>query len=257
MKKLLSILLAVTMLALSVPFSVVHAEETDKGAPFAVYSGEGLYVHAVLDSSDTEAWQKWQSVHTPQMDTVNSSVKYFYLPSSANDAQVDVYNAFSTTAKIGNVEIAPNTTESVPYQTNRSYSVTVGGASYTLKYLRSTAEAAIYLNNPDAGASGSDLYTYLSYDKERKSTASSAIVTADGAVDNTPVSKIKGRGNTSWYKVKKGFNITYQSAVSIAGMPSNTKFSILANFQDDSLSRNRSEDSRRVFRSYGEAVHRG
>ena len=53
------------------------------------------------------------------------------------------------------------------------------------------------------------------------------------------IKKIKGRGNTSWAKPKKGYNINYDKKVSIAGMEKNKKYSILPNYQDDSLSRNR------------------
>ena len=80
---------------------------------------------------------------------------------------------------------------------------------------------------------------YLNEDKSHSAKATGAIVTPDGKIDNTTIKKIKGRGNTSWDKAKKGYNITYDKKVSIAGMEKNKKYSILANYQDDSLSRNR------------------
>ncbi|MBR1731423.1 MAG: CotH kinase family protein, partial [Ruminococcus sp.] len=61
----------------------------------------------------------------------------------------------------------------------------------------------------------------------------------NGKIDNTAIKKIKGRGNTTWAKAKKPFNITYNSNVSISGMDKGKKFSLLANYQDASLARNR------------------
>ena len=81
--------------------------------------------------------------------------------------------------------------------------------------------------------------TYLTADKSLSSKATGAIVDSNGDVDNTPIKKIKGRGNTTWQKSKKPFNLTYDSKVSIGGMAKSKKFSLLANYQDDSLSRNR------------------
>ena len=105
--------------------------------------------------------------------------------------------------------------------------------------MHSHAEAAVYINNPDADGSGAELSDYLNENKENSANATGAIVTPDGSIDNTTIKKIKGRGNTSWDKPKKGYNITYDKKVSVAGMEKNKKYSILPNYQDDSLSRNR------------------
>ena len=48
---------------------------------------------------------------------------------------------------------------------------------------------------------------YLNVDKSRSAKASGAIVTPDGTIDNTEIKKIKGRGNSTWDKPKKAYNI--------------------------------------------------
>ena len=242
MKKAAAILLSAIMALGCMSVSAVSAEETGSGAaakPSAFASQQALYAHAVTGSNDSEAWQAWQSVHDEKMSVSNSTEKYFFLPTSADTEQVDVYNGFTSSVTLNGVTIAAGETETVPYSASQSYSVTASGKTYTLKYMKSNAEAAVYVNNPDADGSGTDLMSYLNADKENKATATGAIVDAEGKIDNTTIKKIKGRGNTSWAKPKKGYNITYDKKVSIAGMAKNKKYSILPNYQDDSLSRNR------------------
>ena len=237
MKKTVALFFAILLAVTAVPFFAVSA--SDKGAPSDFGADSALYVHAVSNSADTQAWQAWQSVHDEDFAAENPNEKYFFLPSSAGEAVIDVYNGYDEAVTLNGVTIASHTTKAVGYEPDAAYPVTVSGRRYTLKIMRSNAEAAIYINNPDADGSGTDLMTYLNEDKNLSAKATGAIVTPDGTIDNTAIKKIKGRGNTSWDKPKKGYNITYDKKVSIAGMEKNKKYSILPNYQDDSLSRNR------------------
>ena len=238
MKKIMALVLTLITVSATLPFSAASAAG-EKGAPADFAEAPALYVHAVSDSSDDQAWQAWQSAHDEDYYEGKPYEKYFFLPSSAGENTVDVYNGFNASVTLNGVAIAPHETEAVTYSTGESCSVTADGKTYTLRYMKSNAEAAVYINNPDADGEGTDLMTYLNDNKENKATATGAIVTPDGAVDNTAIKKIKGRGNTSWDKPKKGYNITYDKKVSVAGMEKNKKYSILPNYQDDSLSRNR------------------
>lgn len=239
MKKTISLLLA-TILVLSA-FSVfsVSADETEQGKPTAFTTEPALYAHAVVNSADADAWVAWQSEHDEEFNVVNGNQKYFFLPTSASDDKVDIYNGYDEEMTVNGVAIPSGETKTVAYNANQNYTVRVGQSAYSLKFLKSSAEAAIYVNNSDADGNGTDLMTYLNADKSLSAKATGAIVDADGKIDNTVIKKIKGRGNTTWDKPKKAYNITYDKKVSIAGMEKIKKFSMLANYQDDSLSRNR------------------
>ena len=239
MKKAICIFQAAALVFGAACVFPVSAAAGETGAPTGFPAEYALYAHAVSGSSDGEAWHQWQSVHDEEFYEENPNEKYFFLPSSAGDGSVDIYNGFSDSVTVNGTEIAPHETESVTYTAGESYSVETPSKTFTLKFMKSGAEAAIYINNPDADGNGNDLMTYLNSNKDNKAAATGAIVTPDGKIDNTPIKKIKGRGNTSWGKPKKGYNITYGKAVSIAGMAKNKKYSILPNYQDDSLSRNR------------------
>ena len=241
MKKIIAIILSAMMVvsAFSATIIVNAAQTTESAQGISFDTKQALYVHAVLNSEDTEAWQEWQCEHDEDFVEVNPDVKYFFLPTSADDENVDVYNGFAQTVNVNGVAIAPQEAKTVSYNVNDVYSVDADGKTYTLKFMKSNAEAGIYINNSDADGNGTDLMDYLNVDKSNEAKATGAIVTADGAVDNSTVKKIKGRGNTTWDKPKKAYNITYDDSVSIDGMPKGKKYSILANYQDDSLSRNR------------------
>lgn len=242
MKKIIAIVLS-AITAVSVSPGIVSAATENislsVSADISFDTYDALYVHAVAGSEDKEAWQAWQSEHDEDFNEINSNVKYFFLPSSANNEEVEIFNAYSKTVKIGETTIDSDKSAIIEYSTDTPMSVSANGKTYTLKFMKSNAEAAIYVNNTNADGNGTELMTYLNDDKSRSAKASGAIVDADGTIDNTAIKKIKGRGNTTWAKPKKAYNITYSSTVSVAGMDKGKKYSLLANYQDDSLSRNR------------------
>lgn len=244
-KKLTALILAAMMiftsLAVSVPVFAAESEITASAVPSenVVDGVKALYAHAVSGADDTEAWLAWQSEHDAYLSEVNPSVKYFFLPSSVKESVVDIYNNYSSDVSINGVTVPSHQTVAVPFEVNKEYQVTVSGKHFTAIFMKSSAEAAIYINNADADGAGTGLIPYLSFDKSLSAKATGAIVDADGNIDNTAIKKIKGRGNTTWSMPKKSFNVTYSSNVKIAGMAKGKKYSLLANYQDDSLSRNR------------------
>lgn len=235
MKRIVSILLAVLMI-----LSVIITAYAEEESVISFKIKDALYVHAVSNSQDSQAWSAWQSATDGKYNEVNAGEKYFFLPSSADSLKVHIYNAFSSDVSVNGTQIPAGKTASVSYEENKEYPVNVDGkGTFKLTFMKSSAEAAVYVNNSDADGKGTELFEYLSADKSLSAKASGAIVTPDGKIDNTDIKKIKGRGNTTWAKAKKPFNITYSKAVSVAGMNEGKKYSLLANFQDDSLSRNR------------------
>ena len=236
MKRIIAVLLALTLMCVF-PVASASAEEEPAAKPsFAIDSG--LYAHATTDKTDTEAWQRWQYPMDERNEQRTSRDKYFFLPCGTDGKAVDIYNAFPEDAVLDGVTIPSGAVARFEY-TDRQYAVKVGSDSYNLRFLKSDAEAAIFVNNTNADGNGTWLYDYLKQSKSLTSTAAGAIVSPDGTVDNTKIKKIKGRGNTTWGKSKKPFNITYSSAVSIGGMDKGKKYSLLANYQDASLARNR------------------
>lgn len=239
MKKVLSAVLAVLLLLCSVPVVSAGAADETTVSAISFKTEPALYAHAVAGANDADAWQAWQSEHDEDFNEVNPDVKYFFLPSSANVSELEIYNSYPQSVSVNGTDIPTGKSKTVSYDLDKEYKVSANGNTYTLRFMKSSAEAAIYINNTDADGNGTELIKYLNQDKSLYASATGAIVDKDGSIDNTTVKKIKGRGNTTWDKPKKAYNITYDSKVSIAGMEKGKKYSILANYQDDSLSRNR------------------
>lgn len=238
--KIIAVGLSAVMLTTGFSLSAFAAQASDSSVSspeFKTY--DALYAHAVLNSEDTQAWQSWQSAHDEDFNEINSDKKYFFLPSSADSEKVDIYNAYSSAITVNGVKIESKTTATVPYKIKEEYSVQAGGKNFKLIFMKSTAESAVYINNDNADGNGTELITYLNSDKSNSASAAAAITDADGTLENADVKKIKGRGNSTWGKAKKPYNITFKDNVTIGSMDKCKKFSMLANYQDDSLSRNR------------------
>ncbi len=235
MKRLISLVLSVLLVisTLSVGIFAVSAEKaevTPVGTTnVTVATTQGLYAHAAADKSETEAWVKWYE---------KDNKMYFFMPTATNATEIEIYNAYGTNATFGQTVIGANSSATVSYKENTEYTVKIADKSYKVIIMRSSAEAAVFINNT-SDFDGKDLWTYLTDDKENDAKGSGAILDDKGNIDNTSVKKIKGRGNTSWDADKKGFNITYDDAVEVGTMQKCKKFSIISNFQDASLARNR------------------
>lgn len=189
-----------------------------------------LYVHGMLKSNDDIAWQKWEYIDNDH---------YFFLPSSVDDAKIEVYNSYSDSIYINNVEIKPHKIKSIKYDLNKNYKVKVKNKIYTLKILKSNAEVALYINNDNADLKGTDLITYINSNKKLHASADSMIIDSKGNANRVSIKKIKGRGNSSWRRKKRSYNIAFDKNVSIDNMKSGKKFTLISNYIDNTLSRNR------------------
>lgn len=229
MKKILSLMLAIIM-AVSVCTVSVTGFSAESVTVTAA-KPNALYAHAYEgDAADSEAWVKWYE---------KDGKMYFFLPTGTDPMELEIYNSFGSVVTVNNTKIEPNTSAVVSFTDDSDvYTAEINGKEYTIVFMVSSAEAAMFINNPSS-FDGKDLWAYLTEDKENNASATSALLDEEGNLDSTPIKKIKGRGNTSWDADKKGFNITFDSAVKVGNMQKCKKFSIISNFQDASLSRNR------------------
>ena len=189
-----------------------------------------LFAHADRGSKDTEAWVKWYHVGDDY---------YFFLPSSVRqDSAVELYNTYDEDVTLDSVSIPANGVADFKAEPDKSYLFRQGRTTRYVKFLFSSAESALFVNNTD-DFDGMDFFTYLQADKSNYVAATGAVTNPNGTLTNTPIKKMKGRGNTSWNADKKGFNVTFTDTIELAGMPKCKKFSLISNFQDAAMARNR------------------
>ena len=239
MKKVLAVLLAIVLAATAVSFSALAADDgvEESVQTVTAVTEDNLYVHASKGSKDTEAWVKWYEVE---------GVYYFFLPSSVTDgSEVEIYSSFGVAGTLDGIGLAAGSCAMMKAESGKDYTFTPDDgegkyedAPYTVRFMFSSAESAIFVNNTgDFG--GMDLLTYLQEDKENSASATGAFTHTNGTVTRADIKKMKGRGNTSWEADKKGFNITFKDAVEFAGMKKCKKYSLVSNFQDAAMARSR------------------
>lgn len=228
-----------------------EAEEVPDEPVFTIdwATENGLYAYAGAvaegETPNTDAWQRW---------TEDNGGRYFFLPVSANNDSVILYNTYSTDVLVNGVVIPAGKYATVPYVAGTTY--TCGGATtQTVTIYKSDAEGTLFINgkagmitvNDDKDKTKTtidnaayDVYGFLIGDsKNREVTGLGGAVADENGVRDAAVKKIKGRGNSTWNLAKKPFNITFSSTQTIDGMTAGKKWSLLANAQDPSLIRNR------------------
>ena len=202
-------------------------------SPVTAFQRNCVYAHAANGADDKEAWVKWVQI---------GEIHYFFMPSSAKAYDtVELYNTYSDRVIVGGTSIPSMGTAVFRAEANRNYNTSIEPLDLAVKvqFMFSSAEAALWVNNTERFEGYSDFFDYLKDDKGNSVAASGAISNPDGTIEETPVKKMKGRGNTSWNADKKGFNVTFESALQLAGMEKCKKFSLVSNFQDAAMARNR------------------
>lgn len=206
---------------------------------------DSLYAHAQSNSESTQAWQEWESLWGP-----NSSVgiRYFFLPPTASDSEVELYNSFDNSVIINGVEIKPHTSAIVSYTIGERTTALVENSSTSayVEFYKSDSEVSLYINDTTGVYTDSngntvetDFYSFITANKENAVNGAQCTIIDDSGINDTTLKKIKGRGNSTWRDSnKKPFNINFDSKTNIGGI-SSKKFSLLANAKDGTLLRNR------------------
>lgn len=245
-KKLLSIILA-ALLVVSISSVAVYADGdapvvNPDAKPSFITSSGGVYAHADAGSNSPQAWQKWTGYEGMNAD---SGAKYIFLPATANDSKVELYNNYTDSITAGGVAIAAGTSAIVSYTDGATMTVRRGSTNYSLIIRKSDAEASVYVNDKtnsyvdvNGVTQNTDLYSFLIQNKQNScSTADVSVVSESGTTDSK-LKKIKGRGNTNWTQTdKKPFNLTFNEMTTI-GHTKSKKFSFVANAKDSTLLRN-------------------
>lgn len=260
MKKLLSIVLVMCLFVSALPFSVSAAEEVTAPNPeaypeFANSANGALYAHATLGGESSDAWQRWykgdpEDNYDKGMN-FEDGVRYFFLPKSADDNRIEIYNNYGEAAvTIGDVVIESYTSAFIDYIEGEKITAikgkdTINEKEYAFVVYKSDAEASVYVNDTtnsyvdyNGVTQNTDLWSFLIKNKENSvSNAACSIVDESGVFDTT-LKKIKGRGNTNWRDYdKKPFNLTFNDKTNIGGVI-DKKFSFVSNAKDSTLIRN-------------------
>ena len=251
MKKFLALILMACVAFSAIPFVSISAQEEQALTPdasaypnFALENWEALYAHAIAGSSSTDSWQKWMKDYGGI--NAEEGMRYFFLPASADDGIIEIYNGYNEDAVIGDVTVESHTSAFIEYTEDTTISVKVGeDRNYTFKVYKSDAEASLYINDTtnsyedfEGNTQNTDLWSFLIQNKENFCETATFSIVSESGIEDGDLKKIKGRGNTNWKESdKKPFNINFNDKVTI-GHTESKKFSLVANPKDPTLLRN-------------------
>lgn len=158
---------------------------------------------------------------------------YFFLPTGTDTASLRLY--YTCDELTINGEKVKNGKKTKLLTANAELTVESGGASYPLTVLCSDRVPAIFIHT----ASGS--LEEIHKDKDYKEAATFTLAeNGDLTLVSAPLKHIKGRGNTTWDDSigKKPYNIRFEEKTDLLGMGAAKKWSLLANYYDETLLRN-------------------
>ena len=208
MRLFLSFALVLLMLMSFAP--VIAAEEDPAGIESLAINPYGCAEASV----DTVRW------------FISGGKVFLFLPAVVDLTVAKVYYTASGAVTLDGVPITsgdPAAAFSVGEHT-----LSCGGQTYALTVMQSAWLPSIFIETE----SGS--LDYLLQNKENKEAAVVRVY-EDGALTlDSELKSIKGRGNSTWFECpKKPFNIKFDKKISLLGMPKAKKWSLLANYKDN------------------------
>ena len=182
----------------------------------------GLFIDASTVSGQTDLI-KWQKI---------GEKYYLFVPACADISALKLYVNGTSTALLAGNEIV-NGEPTAALADGKEHTLTACSNTYTVIAMQSENIPAVFINTKSGNMD------YINAKKGNKESGYTVIVDADGKVeyDNT-LDQIKGRGNSTWTCEKKPYNLKLAKKTNLFGLGKSKKWSILANYYDQSLIRN-------------------
>lgn len=157
-----------------------------------------------------------------------------FLPSHASMNDLSVCMPETVDAELGGTVLSDGMTCGA-FRTDTEYTLRIGDKETNLRFLQSQNVAALYVHTQ----SGS--MDFVHAQKTNKEPAELLLVTADGTVAyrSAGTDTIRGRGNSTWSKAKKPYNLYLRTPADLLGMGASTEWALLANAFDETNLRNR------------------
>ena len=160
---------------------------------------------------------------------------HVFLPSFADDRNTAALLEDGAEASIGGV----------PLVSGMSCAGFEGGKEYELVCGRDPSRKIVFHSSASVAAlfvtTGADEMLRVNADKDYETSAAVSLYNADGALVYSRPSgcRIGGRGNSTWLKDKKPYNLKLERAEELLGMGAAKKWSLLANTFDETNLRNK------------------
>ncbi len=211
----LTLILAIMLIMASL-FSVTTAFAAATGESF-----DGLYADASAAEGETDL-VKWQNI---------GGKYYLFLPSCVDLSALEL-SFGGTGVKLDGKDISSGETTDV-FADKGEHTLAVGSNTYSVIAMQSANIPAVFVTT-DSGN-----MDYVNSKKGNEESGYTVIVDAEGNVEyDNLLDEIKGRGNSTWGCPKKPYNLKLEKKTDLFGLGKSKKWSLLANYYDQSLIRN-------------------
>lgn len=211
MKKRLLCLCALVLFLCLFAFSVSAEGDGSQSLKMNPYGGEEAAI-------DTISWFDLSGKH------------FLFLPSDVDLTAAKVYFSASGDVTLDGAPVFFG--EAAAAFTVGDHTLACGEATYPLTVCASANIPAVFLTTE----SGS--LDYIHANKENKEPGAIRIYENGEKTLDKELKQIKGMGNASWTAPKKPYNIKFDKKTDLFGMGSAKKWTLLANYYDESLLRN-------------------
>ena len=220
-KSLLAFLLALMLIISTFPVAFAAKTEVEQISYFAVSTRDGS-----ADPSALGTVQWWKS-------DVDGKY-YMFLPSKTDLSSVKVWFTALGDVECNGVKLE-NGTETSVFAKGGEVTLFSGGKNYSVVFITNSKLPTMFINTPEGGLDR------IHADKDHKETGCTMLaVNEKGKIDyNSTLDTMKGRGNSTWNRPKKPYNIKLDSKAKLFGMEKAKSWCLLADYQDKTLMRNK------------------
>lgn len=157
-----------------------------------------------------------------------------FLPSCARMDGLSVNLPKKTDATLGGTALTDGMTCGA-FRIGTDYELAFGNETASLRFVQAENVPALYVHTQSGDME------FVHAQKTNKEPARLLLVTADGEVayESTGMDSIRGRGNSTWSKAKKPYNLYLRQSADLLGMGEANDWVLLANAFDETNLRNR------------------
>lgn len=159
---------------------------------------------------------------------------YMFMPSKTDLSFVRVWFTASADVECNGIKLE-NGAKTSAFAKGGEFVISSGGKDYLVVFITNSDLPTVFINTPEGGMDR------IHADKEHKEKGCTMLaVNEKGGIDyNSTLDTMKGRGNSTWNRPKKPYNIKLDSKAKLFGMEKAKSWCLLADYQDKTLMRNK------------------
>ena len=220
MKKIVAVFLIVVIMLTAAPFTEV--------LPLAL---KGMAAEKGVTSLSVNPYGHAADANDTIKCSVKSSTSYVFLPGDTKPSSSKLYFKSSGKVYLDGKAVKSGKSAAALFK-GQIHTLECDGKKIKLVVLRSANIPAVYIKTEKHSLS------WLEKSKSNKDKANIRIYENGALTVKAKLKQIKGRGNATWTKPKKPYNIKFEEKIDLFGMGKASKYSLLASYLENTLLHN-------------------